>query len=1113
MAETTTLRAYLDDLERLLDQEAPTEVISHCRHILQHFPHHVDTYRVLGKALLLKANQEDAAELFDEAGQVFRRVLSALPNDYVAHLGLSQVCDRQGELNQAIWHLERAYEQMPGNAALQEALRELYVKRDGAERAPARIQLTRGALARQYMQGQLYEQAVAELKTALSQQPARLDLQTLLAEALWAARHEVEAGEVAIELLKRLPNSLTANRIMAQLWLDNERPTDAKPFLDRVEALDPYAAARILQPDGELPDPTALPRLDYYRHSQAMLSAEAPGWVQELGTPGQDISMEELFTLSEEQDTESSLGRGIAAPPSQIDLSALFGEPPIPEPSDLWESDNISEQAGPSAGLDQFHPPTPDPLSEFPVPDVSWFDETAPEQPVAAEETDEAAIEADWVLDTDEKIDRGSAVEEVPDWQPPAATDLWDELSAPDDDTFGVLARTEDTTSTPPQRAPIAEISDADFLEHLGETPDFDDIGVDEIDWSTLPAITAESDTAQETLTQPQSSVEQQTAAVESEGLPQQWLEHAERPIDAALDHSDEQHLRDEMDAAFEDLLIAENLVSEAAESIAIPEWLPHPDEVVDTGEESNRQIPSLDELAAALQQDHAPEHSEEEQTLAALEESLEWLDGALDSHDTDLLAALAAAAHSEDAVGETEAEPAPALPDWLREAAPRAEAAPEQTDQVKTEQAWSPVEAEALPLAETEAAPAWMEPEPSAPAEWETFEAEQAQQPEEPRLVGEPESAWVGVTAEEDWLRALAQQEEEPTHEAEPQPELTDSGAAPASTWEQAPLLAEEVMGETGERGEMSPGSEASEPTAELAAQSGPDWLADEWPTAETPQPPADTELEGLLSQPYDPFEGGSPENVPRYQAANETGILQPDERPDWMTAFLGDELPETELLPDSLPSSQEESVTRPLAEEEIEKPTIAPPSTEQPAEAAMPSEEWLATEETVPGEGAIPDWLAAIADSEANKLAELFATDEVFSSEEETLTEAAAGLAEEPGLESVEAFDLQGDERFAMPETHEHFFAPIDLEQVETEVAQAAPSEAPSAAQTETSPLAADEYADEPVPEDFSFGDWVPIWLRVPLEGQPGEWPGLDREVPPAPPEWLRDVSEEDD
>src|SRR5512138_2558399 len=95
----TTLRAYLDELNLLLEQEALEEVIGHCRHILQHFPKNVETYRILGRALLDR-------QRFDEANDVFQRVIGAVPDDFVAHLGLSSVAEEHGQIPAALWHAE-----------------------------------------------------------------------------------------------------------------------------------------------------------------------------------------------------------------------------------------------------------------------------------------------------------------------------------------------------------------------------------------------------------------------------------------------------------------------------------------------------------------------------------------------------------------------------------------------------------------------------------------------------------------------------------------------------------------------------------------------------------------------------------------------------------------------------------------------------------------------------------------------------------------------------------------------------------------------------------------------------------------------------------------------
>src|SRR5215217_1856673 len=115
---TTTLRAYLDELILLIEQEALEEVMGHCRHILQHFPRNLETYRYLGQALLEKRR-------YEEAGDVFQRVLSALPDDFVSHLGMSNVAEEMGQLPNAIWHMEAAHEQDPSNTMLQDELKRL----------------------------------------------------------------------------------------------------------------------------------------------------------------------------------------------------------------------------------------------------------------------------------------------------------------------------------------------------------------------------------------------------------------------------------------------------------------------------------------------------------------------------------------------------------------------------------------------------------------------------------------------------------------------------------------------------------------------------------------------------------------------------------------------------------------------------------------------------------------------------------------------------------------------------------------------------------------------------------------------------------------------------
>jgi len=82
--------------------------------------------------------------------------------------------------------MERAFEDQPSNTAIQNELRRLYGRRDGTE--PPRIRLSREALANMYAQGELFNQAITEIRAVLADDQNRPDLQVMLARARTAER-------------------------------------------------------------------------------------------------------------------------------------------------------------------------------------------------------------------------------------------------------------------------------------------------------------------------------------------------------------------------------------------------------------------------------------------------------------------------------------------------------------------------------------------------------------------------------------------------------------------------------------------------------------------------------------------------------------------------------------------------------------------------------------------------------------------------------------------------------------------------------------------------------------------------------------------------------------
>jgi tetratricopeptide (TPR) repeat protein len=297
------LRKYLEQIDSLVDQKQLDEAVAHCKNILSFYPKSLDTYRALGKALLEKSRHGDAAD-------IFQRILSAVPDDFVAHVGMSIVREDEANLDAALWHMERAFESNPSNAAIQEELRRLYGRRDGV--VPARARLTRGALARMYYRGGLYPQAEAELRAALGEDPARLDLQTVLAQTLFEAERRPEAADVCMHVLEMLPYSLEANRILAQILASQNRHDEARQYRQRLEALDPYeahadgAGAQAVNPDAvRVPELVVAPDFGEGR------TAATPEWAESLG--------EKIETPFGEPSAEASFGD-------------LFGEPETAEP-------------------------------------------------------------------------------------------------------------------------------------------------------------------------------------------------------------------------------------------------------------------------------------------------------------------------------------------------------------------------------------------------------------------------------------------------------------------------------------------------------------------------------------------------------------------------------------------------------------------------------------------------------------------------------------------------------------------------------------------------------------------------------------------------------------
>jgi tetratricopeptide (TPR) repeat protein len=389
-----SLRAYNREIETMIDRGQLDEAIAHCHHILKTFPKHLDTYRLLGKAYLETKRYGDAAD-------IFTRILASVPNDFVAQVGMSIIRDEENKLDDAIWHMERAFETQPSNPAIQSELQRLYGRRDGVQ--PPRIRMTRGALAHMYVQGELYPQAMSEIRSVLKDDAQRADMQALLALACFRSGAKNEAADVASALLRRYPYSLDANRVLAEIF-GVDRPENAQLYRQRVVELDPYAAqvTGTMFQSNEVPEAAvSVDRLDWNGQPISM----QPDWRQ-----GQAISLE-----NEEGQPEWLKGAlGGMTSPSQPTPASIFDNPapaqptstqPIEEIPDFMKAAGWGQSTGTfdeskSVFNQEESAPDAQPIEQGDLPD--WVKAMKPPEPEPA-----TSSQADELPDWIHNIDKG----------------------------------------------------------------------------------------------------------------------------------------------------------------------------------------------------------------------------------------------------------------------------------------------------------------------------------------------------------------------------------------------------------------------------------------------------------------------------------------------------------------------------------------------------------------------------------------------------------------------------------------------------------------------------------------------------------------------------------
>ena len=400
------LRVYNREIESMIEGGQLDEAVAHCQYILKAFPMHVDTYRLLGKAFLEARRYSDAAD-------IFQRVLMAVPDDFVSHVGMSIIRDDENKLDDAIWHMERAFEVQPSNSAIQGELRRLYGRRDGVE--PSKIRLSRDALANMYSQGELFNQAIAEIRSVLAEDNNRPDLQVMLARAYYHSGQKVEAAEMAATLLKKYPYCMDALRILVDVLPGTARAENTQVYRQRLHNLDPYSSFTVnsvFTSDQVVDSAVSLERLDY-KSEPAPISSQ-PDWASSLGIKlNEEKRVDAPPAWLQTTDTQESAASSSSQPAeaTTADASAhAEASNNVPEwmRSAGWQEANNAEE---SSSVDSGESHQDASIAKADLPD--WIRSMAPEGAVeegANQESEEPA----------EALPIGE--DGIPEWLKPAGT-------------------------------------------------------------------------------------------------------------------------------------------------------------------------------------------------------------------------------------------------------------------------------------------------------------------------------------------------------------------------------------------------------------------------------------------------------------------------------------------------------------------------------------------------------------------------------------------------------------------------------------------------------------------------------------------------------------------
>ena len=295
-----------------------------------------------------------------------------------------------------------------------------------------------------YIKGELYQQAIVEIRAALAEDPDRIDLQILLANIYFITNRAAEAIDLAHTILRKLPNAYQANWILATLLVDGKHEAEAQKYRRIVNSLNPYAAhiSSTYPTIEQVPEQAVvIDRLDWKPGQDTSASGGQPAWAASLGLKLSESETEkenelpewmkasgwetsasdnaEPETLDETEDTPLPYNETVEPKLEKAEIPDWLKDIAPPKEEGL---DEFEEEEDVLPWLEKILPSTPEKVTEEKTSIKSQMDDEI-EIPLTLAAEDEIELEAalseeipDWLITSAETNSKDRPKNELPDW-------------------------------------------------------------------------------------------------------------------------------------------------------------------------------------------------------------------------------------------------------------------------------------------------------------------------------------------------------------------------------------------------------------------------------------------------------------------------------------------------------------------------------------------------------------------------------------------------------------------------------------------------------------------------------------------------------------------------